>query len=76
MVTPTTRKTSYQAVAAFNRWVTLRITGKDPNGPQGRNVSLGLMYDEKRRLFWAVDTDSHVYALRLDPKSADMRPLQ
>jgi len=61
---------------AANRWVSLRISGKDPNGPQGRNVSLGLMYDENRRLFWAVDTDSHVYALRLDPKSADMRPLK
>ncbi len=61
---------------AANRWVSLRITGQDPSGPQGRNVSLGLMYDQRRGLFWAVDTDSRVFALRLEPKSADMRLLQ
>jgi hypothetical protein len=59
-----------------NRWVSLQITGDDPSGPRGRNVSLGLMYDARRRLFWAVDTNSRVHALRLDPKSADLQPLK
>ena len=59
-----------------NRWVSLKITGDDPNGKKGRNVSLGLMYDVVRKLFWAVDTQSRVYVLRLDPASADVRPLQ
>jgi len=33
------------------------------------------MYDKKRKLFWAVDTNSRVYVLRLDPKTADLKPL-
>jgi hypothetical protein len=61
---------------AADRWVSLKITGDDPSGPRGRNVSLGLMYDARRKLFWAVDTNSKVYALRLDPKTADVQPLK
>jgi hypothetical protein len=56
-----------------DRWISLRIGGTDPSGPKGRNVSLGLMPDAKRGLFWAVDTNSRVYVLRLDPASADPR---
>jgi hypothetical protein len=60
---------------AANRWVSLRIAGDDPSGPQGRNVSLGMMYDAKRKLFWAVDAKSNVFVLRLEVDTADMRPL-
>ncbi|HET6252192.1 MAG TPA: kelch repeat-containing protein [Tepidisphaeraceae bacterium] len=60
---------------ASNTWKSLKITGADPSGKQGRNVSLGLMYDDRRKLFWAVDTNSEVYVLKLDPASADMRDL-
>jgi hypothetical protein len=60
---------------AGNRWVSLRI-GEDPSGAKGRNVSLGMMYDAKRNLFWAVDTRSEVFVLRLDPASADLQPLR
>ncbi len=59
-----------------NRWVSLRIAGDDPSGKAGRNVSLGLLYDAKRKLFWAVDTKSEVFVLRLEPTSADLRPLE
>jgi hypothetical protein len=59
-----------------NEWISLRIAGEDPSGKKGRNVSLGLMYDAARRLFWAVDTDSRVYVLRLDPATADRRALR
>jgi hypothetical protein len=59
-----------------DRWVSLKITGDDPNGKNGRNVSLGMMYDAKRKLFWAVDTNSNVFGLRLDPKTADLQPLK
>ncbi len=61
---------------AANRWISLRIGGKDPSGPKGRNVSLGLMHDARRKLFWAVDTNSQVYVLRLVPATADPRPLR
>ena len=61
---------------AKNRWISLKIGGTDPSGKQGRNVSLGLMHDTRRGLFWAVDTHSEVYVLRIDPKTADIQPLE
>lgn len=61
---------------AGNRWVSLRITGDDPSGERGRNVSLGLVYDAKRKRFWAVDTNSQVYTLKLDLNAADVQPLR
>ncbi len=60
---------------AGNRWISLNIGGADPSGKQGRNVSLGMMYDAKRKLFWAVNTNSNVYVLRLDIRTADPRDL-
>jgi hypothetical protein len=68
------RTPAYECAA--NRWVSLRIVGQDPSGKKGRNVSLGMMYDTKRKLFWAVDTNSRVYVLRLAPKTADPQPLK
>ena len=64
---------------ATNRWVALAIGGAvNPNDPRkrgsGRNVSLGLMYDAKRGLVWAVDTDSRVYVLRIDIEAANALP--
>jgi hypothetical protein len=61
---------------ASNTWVSLKLGGDDPSGKTGRNVSLGLMYDSKRKLFLAVDTNSNVFVLRLDPKTADVQPLR
>jgi len=61
---------------ATNRWISLNLLGDDPSGTKGRNVSLGLMYDRSRKLFWATDTNSKVYVLRLDPPAADPQPLQ
>ncbi len=60
---------------AANRWISLALRGDDPSGPTGRNVSLGLMYDAQRHLFWAVDTHSNVFVLRLDVASADVKEL-
>jgi hypothetical protein len=60
---------------AKNRWISLNIAGDDPSGKNGRNVSLGLMHDPKRNLWWAVDAASQVFVLKLDPKSVDIQPL-
>lgn len=60
---------------AGDRWVSLKLGGDDPSGKKGRNVSLGMQYDAKRKLFWAVDTSSHVFVLRLSVPSADLRPM-
>jgi hypothetical protein len=60
---------------AANRWLGLRIDGPNPAGKDGRNVSLGLVYDAKRDLIWAVDTDSHIYVLRLETKTVAKKAL-
>ncbi|HEV3026461.1 MAG TPA: hypothetical protein VG457_02755, partial [Planctomycetota bacterium] len=60
---------------AGGRWVSLKIGGEDPSGQKGRNVSLGMMFDAKRNLFWAVDTNSNVFVLRLEVPAADVKPL-
>ena len=60
---------------AKNRWVEMKIEGDDPSGKNGRNVSLGLMYDAKRKLWWAVDAKSQVFVLKLDAAKADVEPL-
>ncbi|HLY74216.1 MAG TPA: kelch repeat-containing protein, partial [Planctomycetota bacterium] len=60
---------------AGDRWVSLKLGGDDPSGKKGRNVSLGMMVDPKRKLFWAVDTNSNVFVLRLDAATADLKPL-
>jgi hypothetical protein len=59
-----------------DRWVSLKIGGDDPSGKRGRNVSLGLMYDAPRKLFWAVDAASEVYVLRPDVKAAEPAALR
>ena len=61
---------------AKSEWQSAKITGDDPNGKNGRNVSLGLMYDAKRKLFWAVDTKSNVFVLRFKPSEAEMRAME
>jgi hypothetical protein len=65
---------------AGNRWVSLKIGGDDPHNQRlaatpGWHNSLGFVYDEKRELFWTVDERSRVFALRLDPATADVQPL-
>jgi hypothetical protein len=61
---------------AKNQWLSLKITGDDPSGPKGRNVSLGMMYDAGRKLLWAVDTNSQVFALRLNRATAEEKVLE
>lgn len=60
---------------ATNRWISLNLTGEDFYRPKARDVSLGLVYDAKRGLFWAVNARSNVYVLKLDPTTADPKPL-
>ncbi|MEX2215564.1 MAG: kelch repeat-containing protein [Phycisphaeraceae bacterium] len=61
---------------AAERWISFPLVGTDPNGKEGRNVSLGLVYDARRSLIWAVDTNSHVYVLRFDRKNTVISELK
>ena len=40
------------------------------------NNSMGLMYDPARKLVWAVGQNSHLFALRYDPKTAKVQNLR
>ena len=60
---------------ATNKWVGMRIDGPNPAGKEGRNVSLGLVYDARRNLVWAVDTNGNIHVLRLDTKAMERKDL-
>ncbi len=46
--------------------------------PQRQEAAMFARHDLRRQaqLFWAVDTKSNVFVLRLDPEKADVRPLE
>ena len=62
---------------AANRWASLKIAGPNPSGKSADVVvSLGLVYDAKRKLIWCMDNyNLQPYVLRLDPAAADLQPL-
>ncbi len=60
---------------AKNAWFGLHLGGADVLGKERFNPSLGIMYDPKRKLVWAMDMLSRPYALRLDMTTADVLPL-
>jgi hypothetical protein len=51
---------------AANTWIACKIASPNPAGKEGRNVSLGLVYDAKRDALWAVDTHGQIFVLHLD----------
>jgi hypothetical protein len=55
---------------AANAWAGVDLKGADPIGKKTFNNSMGLMYDQHRRLVWAVGQYSQVHVLRLDVKTA------
>jgi hypothetical protein len=67
---------------ANDRWMSFELgyeIGKDkrPSHPRGPGHSCGLIHDARRGILWGVNThDCRVYALRLDPKTADPRPFE
>ncbi len=61
---------------AANAWLGVSLLGADPLGKDRFNNSLGLMYDPKRKLVWAMDLLSRPYALALDRASSDVVPLE
>jgi hypothetical protein len=55
---------------ATNTWMGVELKGADPVGKKAFNNSMGLMYDPRRSLVWAVGQHSHVHVLKLDVASA------
>ena len=53
-----------------NRWVGLKLPGPHPWG-----LSSAMAYDAKRDLIYSVGTRADVSALRLDPKTLEIKTL-
>ena len=61
---------------AANAWLGVSLAGADPLGKERFNNSLGLMYDPKRKLVWAMDLFSRPHVLALDRAGSDAGPLE
>jgi hypothetical protein len=61
---------------AKNAWFHAVIPSDEPDIGKHPDYNLGVMYDQTRKLVWAVDTNSLVYVLRLDISSLNLQPLQ
>lgn len=59
---------------AANAWRAALLAGSDPVG-KDYNFGLGLMYDARRKLVWAADSYANIWALRLDLRAADLKPI-
>ena len=51
---------------AKNAWFHAKLPSDEPALDKHPSYNLGVMADTKRKLVWAVDTNSRVYVLRLD----------
>ncbi len=74
------RALAYDCTA--DNWKTLAISyevgnDKRPAHPAGPGHSCGLLFDTKRKIIWGIDThDCRVYALRLNPATANLKPIE
>jgi hypothetical protein len=67
--------------AAQNEWLVMEnAADRDKNGklllPDGYHVSLGTMWDPRRKLVWASDVRGNVFAMRFERKTAALQPLK
>ncbi len=64
---------------AANKWRVCDFPGDDPLSNRGKkaahSVSMGMMYDTRRKLIWVVDTNSQLTVLKFDPKTAALQDL-
>jgi hypothetical protein len=65
---------------AKNKWRVCDFPGDDPLTKRGKkidgSVSIGLMYDTKRKLVWMVGQYSELTVLKFDPKTAGLKDLK
>ncbi|PCJ60043.1 MAG: hypothetical protein COA79_09565 [Planctomycetota bacterium] len=80
---PTSGRKKYQADLIYdcakNEWLQIASTGKkDKRGRMrpGYAVSTGVEWDPKRKVLWLVQTTGAVYAMRLDLKTAGLKPVE
>ena len=59
-----------------NAWKTVRFLGDDPIARGAFDNSMGLMFDPKRKLVWAVGQNSHVHVMRVDLHEAEVGALE
>ena len=61
---------------AKNAWLQVSIPSDTPPITKEGSYNIGVMYDPTRNLVWAVNTNSQVFVLKFDPKSAGLEPLK
>lgn len=63
-----------------NAYFTVFLGEKDPISFRKKtgvgNVSLGMRYDAKNKVIWTIDAYARVWCLKLDPKKADLKPIE
>jgi hypothetical protein len=60
---------------AKNAWLKATIPSDAPDVTKHPSYSLGVMYDSKRKVVWAVDTNFNLFVLRVDPATLKLEPL-
>lgn len=58
--------TGYLLDCAKNAWFKAEIPSDDPPLTREGSYNIGVMYDPRRNLVWGVNTNSHVFVLKLD----------
>jgi hypothetical protein len=60
---------------ARNAWFRASLSSDLPDVTRHPSYNLGVMYDSRRKLVWAVDTNCEVYVLRVDLPNLKLNPL-
>jgi hypothetical protein len=60
---------------AKNAWLKAEIPSDAPDVTKHPSYNLGVMYDARRKLVWAVDTNFNVFVLRVDLRSLKLQAL-
>ena len=60
---------------ARNAWLKAVIPSDAPDLTRHPSYNLGVMFDAKRKLVWAVDTNFNLFVLRLDPATLTLEAL-
>lgn len=58
-----------------NAWLKAPIASDAPDVTKHPSYNLGVMYDSKRKLVWAIDTNFNLFVLRIDTAALKLEPL-
>ena len=68
--------TGYLYDCEKNAWFKSVFASDDPPITKEGSYNIGVMHDPNRNLTWAVNTNSQVFVLKCDAKSAQLDPVR